>query len=291
MRLEDPSKDPSAPSPGTEAPDHRAASWRHKLHEIIFEADTFAGKTFDVLLLLAILISVGAVVLDSVKEVRLEWGRTLLRIEWAFTALFAVEYLLRLLCVRRPLRYATSFFGVVDLLAILPTFFGLVLTGSQSLLVVRTLRLIRVFRIFKLGHHVRETQALLHALKETRTKITVFLVVVLTLVLILGSTMHLIEGGNPESGFTSIPRSLYWAVVTMTTVGYGDIAPRTIAGQTVAALAMILGYTIIVVPTGIFSVEVIKAYKGEVTTRACPSCSREGHDGDAVHCKYCGERL
>lgn len=267
------------------------AAWQGRLHEVIFEADTAAGKAFDVGLLIVIVLSVIAVMLESVADVRLAWGRYLLAAEWGFTILFTIEYLARLSCVGRPWRYATSFFGVVDLLAIIPTYLSIFFVGAQSLLVIRTLRLVRVFRVLKLPRYLSEAQGLIRALKQTRQKITVFLVVVMSIVLIMGSTMYLIEGGDPESDFTSIPKSVYWAIVTMTTVGYGDMAPETPLGQAVASLVMILGYSIIIVPTGVFSVEMIAARQRKISTQACPSCSAEGHDYDATYCKYCGSRL
>ncbi len=267
------------------------APWRQRMHEVIFEADTPLGKAFDVALLIAILVSVAAVMLDSVASIRESWGEWLYAIEWGLTILFTIEYVLRLLCVGRPWRYAVSFFGVVDLLAVVPTYASIFFAGSQSLIVIRTLRLLRVFRVFKLPRYLTELQTMMAALRATWRKITVFLVVVLTLVLILGSIMYLIEGSVPGTKFTSIPRSVYWAIVTMTTVGYGDIAPTTTAGQMLAAVAMIIGYSIIVVPTGIFSAELVVARQREVTTRACPGCGAEGHEPDAVHCKRCGDRL
>ena len=262
-----------------------------KLHEIIFEADTIAGKAFDVALLLAIVLSVSAVMLESVAEISKHWGPQLIAIEWFFTILFTFEYLLRLYCVRRPWRYAISFFGLVDLLSIVPTYLSVVTRGTQVLLVIRTLRLVRVFRIFKLHQYVNESRALFVALHATRKKIAVFILVVATLVMILGSAMYLIEGSQKDTRFTSIPKSVYWAVVTMTTVGYGDIAPQTALGQGLATVAMLLGYSIIIVPTGIFSVEIIMAHKQQVSTKACTNCSQEGHDYDAIHCKFCGAHL
>lgn len=276
------------PNPRRE-PDPPLAPWQQRLREVIFEADTAEGKAFDVALLIAIVLSVMAVVLDSVHRVHRDWGTMLWVAEWAFTVLFTIEYVLRLLCVGRPLRYAVSFFGLVDLLAIVPTYLSVFIAGSQSLIVIRTLRLIRVFRVFKLTRYLTEAEALLIAWRATRRRITVFLLVVLTVVLIMGSMMYLIEG--PEHGFTSIPTGVYWAVVTMTTVGYGDIAPQTVPGQTLAAVAMILGYAIIIVPIGVFSVEIVAARHREIGTRACPSCSREGHDVDAAYCKHCGAKL
>ena len=263
--------------------------WRATLHEIIFEADTPAGKAFDVALIAAILTSVGVVVLESVQPVREAHGLLLRRVEWGFTVLFTVEYALRLLAVARPLKYARSFYGVVDLLAILPTYLDLLLPGGRVLVVVRSLRILRVFRIFKLAEYVGQAQVLRDALRASRYKITVFLVTVLSSVLIVGSLLYLVEG--PSSGFTSIPTSVYWAVVTLTTVGYGDIAPQTPLGQALAACAMILGYGILAVPTGIVTVELANAARGKVSTQACPACGAEGHDVDARFCKWCGASL
>lgn len=264
-------------------------SWRSRLHEIIFEADTPAGKAFDVALLICIGGSVLAVLLESVASIREEHGVLLRGLEWTFTLLFTAEYLVRLATVGRPLRYALSFFGLVDLLAILPTYLSFIIAGSQSLIVIRALRLLRVFRVLKLAHFVIEARSLRLAMRASARKIIVFLGVVLTLVLIVGALMYLIEGeGN---GFTSIPLSVYWAVVTMTTVGYGDIAPQTVVGKVLASAVMILGYGIIAVPTGIVTVELAHRRLGEVSTQCCPQCSGEGHDRDARHCKHCGARL
>jgi voltage-gated potassium channel len=263
--------------------------WRVRLHEIIFEADTPAGKAFDIVLILSIVLSVGAVFLESVHRIEQSYGVLLRTIEWFFTILFTIEYILRLVCVTRPLAYTRSFFGVVDLLAILPTYLSLIVPGSHYLLVIRTLRVLRVFRVLKLAQYLREAQLLMRALSASRRKIAVFLFVVCTLVIIIGALMYVIEG--EERGFTSIPRSMYWAVVTLTTVGYGDIAPQTGIGQALAALVMILGYGIIAVPTGIVTVELSQASAHPVSTQACPACSREGHDADALFCKYCGSGL
>jgi voltage-gated potassium channel len=264
---------------------------RARLHEIIFEADTPAGKAFDVVLLLAITLSVAAVMLESVGAIRVEHGKLLYGVEWFFTILFTIEYLVRLACVLHPTRYARSFFGIIDLLAVLPTYLSLVVAGAQSLLVIRVLRLLRVFRIFKLARFLGEARTLTIALRSSRHKIVVFLGAVLSIVIIMGTVMYLVEG--PASGFTSIPRSVYWAIVTMTTVGYGDIAPQTVPGQAIAAFVMILGYAIIAVPTGIVSAELVQAahpHKG-TAAEACPGCGAEGHDRDAAHCKHCGTRL
>jgi voltage-gated potassium channel len=260
-----------------------------KLHEIIFEADTRAGKVFDVILIFIILLSVLAVMLDSVNEINIRYGALLFVFEWIFTILFTIEYVLRLISVGRPLRYATSFFGIVDLLAFLPTYFSLIFPGSQYFLVIRLLRVLRIFRVLKLVKFVREAKMLSKALKESGRKIAIFLFTLLTLVVIFGSMMYMIEG--EENGFTSIPTSIYWAIVTLTTVGYGDISPQTSVGQAIAAIIMICGYGIIAVPTGIITVGIAKVYRENLTTQACPECSTEGHDSDAKFCKYCGAHL
>ncbi len=261
--------------------------WRPLLHEVIFEADTPSGKVFDVVLIWMIIASVAAVMLESVPAIGARYGAILRVAEWTFTISFTIEYVLRLYAVHQPLRYAGSFFGIVDLLSILPTYLSLLFPGGQALASVRALRLLRVFRVLKLAHHVKAAGTLVKALKASRTKITVFMLTVVTLVTILGSAIYLIEG--PESGFTSIPKSVYWAIVTLTTVGYGDITPQTTMGQGVAAVVMIMGYAIIAVPTGIVTAELTALRI--VTTKACPHCSLEGHDPDARHCKFCGGAL
>jgi voltage-gated potassium channel len=263
--------------------------WRWRLHEIIFEADTRAGKAFDVALLVTILLSVLTVMLDSVESIRDEYHGQLWAAEWVFTILFTIEYVLRLICVRRPHRYAASFFGVVDLLAVVPTYLSVLLPGAEQFLIIRALRLLRVFRVFKLGRYLKEARVLRRAVWASRAKVTVFLASVLIVVLIVGAAMHLIEG--EDAGFTSIPQSMYWAIVTMTTVGYGDIAPETPVGQILAAVLMILGYSFIIVPTGIVSAELARAGMRPVSTQACPVCSLDGHDADAKHCKFCGAEL
>lgn len=264
---------------------------RSRIHEVIFEADTPFGKAFDVVLLVSIVVSVLAVCLESVPSIREEHGELLTQIEWGVTIAFTLEYLLRLTCVRSPMRYARSFYGLVDLFAILPTYLSLIFAGTQSLAVIRALRLLRVFRVFKLGHFVVEANMLYHALAAARRKVLVFLGAVVATVFILGTIMYLVEG-DQDSGFTSIPESVYWAIVTMTTVGYGDIAPVTVLGKFIASIVMITGYAIIAVPTGIVSVEIAKAAANpNVTTQSCEKCSREGHAPDAVYCKYCGAAL
>jgi voltage-gated potassium channel len=270
-------------------PEKDRARWRQDLHTVIFEADTRAGKAFDVLLIISILLSVAAVMLDSIGSVRAVYGNLLYGIEWFFTLLFTAEYVLRLLCVGRPSKYAASFFGAVDLLAIVPTYISLFLPGSQYLLAIRILRILRIFRILKLVPYLGEAALLMQAMRASGRKIAVFLYTVMTLVVIFGSLMYVIEGEG--SGFTSIPLSIYWAIVTLTTVGYGDISPQTSLGQMVASVVMICGYAIIAVPTGIVTVEMSHLFGRKISTQACPECSAEGHDADAVHCRFCGARL
>jgi voltage-gated potassium channel len=268
---------------------NKRAPWRDTLHEIIFGAETPAGKWFDILLIVSILASVLAVMLDSVSSISINYGSLLTGIEWFFTIVFTIEYILRLICVGRPLLYATSFFGIVDLLAIIPTYISLFIPGSEYLLVVRVLRILRIFRVLKLVQYMSEALFLMKALRASIRKIIVFLFTVLTLVIILGSMMYLIEGA--ENGFTSIPRSIYWAIVTLTTVGYGDISPQTNIGQMLAACIMILGYSIIAVPTGIVTVELSQLSSKKKAAQLCKDCGAEGHDADADFCKYCGAKF
>lgn len=265
--------------------------WRAKGHEVIFESDTASGKAFDVALILGIIFSITVVMLETVDEIRAEHGDLLTIAEWIFTGLFTLEYVLRLACVSRPGRYARSFFGLVDLFAILPTFMSLLVPGTQALIVIRTVRILRIFRVLKLANYVHESETLWRAMAASRRKIEVFLGAVLIMVVIFGSLMYLIEG--PEHGFTSIPRGIYWAIVTMTTVGYGDIAPSTNLGQAVSAVIMILGYGIIAVPTGIVSVQFAKAEADShsVSGQACPSCGEGGHARDASFCRLCGATM
>lgn len=265
---------------------------RRRLYVVIFESDTPPGKAFDIVLIVTILLSVAVVMAESVGWARQRYRAELYAAEWCFTVLFTIEYVLRLYCVQRPLRYATSFFGVVDLLAIIPTYLSVLVPGAQYLLVVRMLRILRIFRVLKLVQYLNEANVLARALRNSRRKIEIFLFTVLTLVVILGSLMYLIEG--EENGFTSIPRSIYWAIVTLTTVGYGDISPQTNLGQALSALIMITGYAIIAVPTGIVTAEITRASgrdRAAEMVRACPRCGATGHDEDARHCKFCGARL
>jgi voltage-gated potassium channel len=258
------------------------------LYEVIFEADTPAGKLFDVLLIVSILVSVAVVMADSVGAIRASYGRFLVIAEWFFTILFTVEYIFRLYCVRSRLKYAKSFYGIVDFIAIVPTYLSLVFPATKYFMVLRTLRILRVFRVLKLLQYLREANLLMKALASSRRKITIFFFTVLTLVTIFGSLMYVIEG--EANGFTSIPRGIYWAIVTMTTVGYGDISPQTPVGQAMASIVMIFGYSIIAVPTGIFTVEFSQALSRE-TSSDCSSCGRGGHEPDALFCKFCGEEL
>ncbi len=266
------------------------ASWRESLNTIIFGSETKLGKSFDILLIISIICSVIAVMLGSVIKIQIQYGEVLFYIEWFFTLLFTLEYGLRLISVRRPFLYARSFFGIVDFLSIIPTYLSFLIPSIKYMLVIRILRLLRVFRILKLSAYMDEAQVLMNALSKSWRKILVFLYTILTLVVVFGSLMYVIEGS--EAGFTSIPKSVYWAIVTLTTVGYGDIAPQTPAGQIMASFIMIMGYGIIAVPTGIYSAELIKSYKSDaITNYACPDCGETGHDFDAVHCKYCGYLL
>jgi voltage-gated potassium channel len=262
---------------------------RERAAEIVFGQDTPAGKAFDLVLIAAILASVAAVMLETLPHFGAAHGALLRKMEWAFTLLFTLEYGLRLWCAPRRLRYAASAFGIVDLVSILPTWLAAIFPGAQALLSIRALRLLRVFRVLKLGQYVTEGAQLARALRQSRHKITVFLASVLTLVVILGSLMYVVEG--PENGFTSIPLGVYWAIVTLTTVGYGDVSPHTPVGRALAALVMILGYGIIAVPTGIVTVELGNVARGAARARTCPRCALARHEGDASFCRRCGAPL
>ena len=265
--------------------------FKEYIYEVIFEADTRAGKNFDIVLFLAIFASVVVVALETVDRIANQHLDLLITLEWCFTIFFTLEYIARLYCTRHPLKYALSFYGLIDLISILPTYIGFFFPGRQSLVFVRSLRLLRVFRVFKLVGFLNESAVIVQALKASRTKISVFMFFVTIVVSIFGSFMYLIEGSVNES-FDSIPRSIYWAIVTLTTVGYGDISPVTPIGQLLSSIIMILGYAVIAVPTGIVSSEMIKSVsKKQVSTQVCPECISEGHDADALYCKYCGEEL
>jgi len=279
-----------------EQPGH--SKWKAKLHEVIYEADTPMGKWFDLVLLVVIILSVVLVMLESVKEFDARHHAILLALEWIITIFFTIEYLARIICIRKPFQYIFSFYGIIDFLATIPLYLSYLIAGSQVLLAVRALRLLRVFRILKLVQFIGEASQLKEALKASRAKIAVFIYVVLILSVILGTVMYLIE--SDQAGFTSIPRSIYWTIVTLTTVGYGDIAPQTTVGQLIATIVMILGYGIIAVPTGIVTVEFAKQGgkkepgKGpdvQLNTQSCLTCGAEGHRDEARYCYNCGSPL
>ena len=266
------------------------SNWRKKLYTVIFESDTPAGKAFDVVLLVLILLSILTVMLESVESIRAEYGNILVAMEWFFTICFTIEYFLRILSAGYPWRYIFSFFGLVDLLSILPTYLSLIYVGTRFLLVIRGLRLLRIFRVLKLGRYLGEAETLQNALRNSIYKIIVFIGAVLTVVVIVGALMFLIEG--PEYGYTSIPKSIYWAIVTITTVGFGDITPHTTLGQFLATLLMLLGYGIIAVPTGIVSSELTKADRtSRPKVKACANCNPGDHAEDSSFCRFCGVEL
>lgn len=265
--------------------------WRLRAYTIIFEADTRAGRLFDVSLLLLIVVSVAVVFADSVDHLHARHGETFQALEIGFTAIFSIEYLVRLACVRHPMRYARSFFGVVDLLSLLPTYLAFFFPGLHSLIDVRVLRLLRVFRIFGLSAYVSEYRSLVLAIRSSARKILIFLSFVVIVTIIMGTVMYMVEG--PENGFTSIPTSIYWAVTTMTTVGYGDISPATALGRLIATLMMLIGWGTLAVPTGIVTVEMgfRRGFRAQANTRTCQACLTEGHQPDALFCMHCGESL
>lgn len=262
---------------------------RQKIYTIIFGTDTAAGRNFDIALLCAILLSVIVVTLDSVQIYHSNYDNYLTTLEWFFTILFTLEYILRLYCSPNPKAYATSFYGIVDLAAILPTYISILLPSAQMLIIVRLLRVLRIFRVLKLFQYSSEANVLWRSIAMARRKILVFLFSVLVVVTVFGSLMYIIEG--PTLGFTSIPRSIYWAIVTVTTVGYGDITPGTVLGQGIAALAMLTGYAIIAVPTGIISAELISEMQKDRSIIRCSNCEKTGHEKDADFCKFCGTKL
>jgi len=265
-------------------------SWQTRLHQTIYESNTRSGKAFDVALLFFILVSILVVMLDSIDPWQRKYGRVFFLLEWIFTGLFTVEYILRLISIKRPWKYVFSFFGLIDLLAIIPSYLSIFFAGAQSLLVLRALRLLRVFRIFKLTHFLTEMEFLKIAITTSLKKISIFMLVVLAMVIILGSIMYLVENG--ENGFDSIPDSVYWGIVTITTVGYGDISPVTPLGKFIASFMMFIGYGIIAVPTGIITTDLAMAVRNRKHgTEACPACGKEGHESDAKFCKFCGSEL
>ena len=264
-----------------------SSTMKEKIHEVIFEADTPSGKYFDIALLFSIIVSVIAVSLESIEAIDKVYHSQLVMIEWLFTILFTIEYILRLYSTEHSVKYSTSFFGVVDLLAILPTYLSIFVPGAQSLLVIRGLRLLRIFRVFKLSRYLGEANILSEAIIQSRTRIVVFLSTITVLSFITGAGMYLVEG--PKHGFTSIPQSVYWAITTLTSTGYGDTVPITPIGKLLAIFIMIMGYSLIIVPTGIISTEMMKL--GDISTQACKNCSKEGHDFNAKFCKHCGFEL
>ena len=266
-------------------------SFRHKIHEIIFEADTFYGKLFDIVLLITIVSSVVAVMLESIDSIHQQYGDILRIFEWIVTIFFTIEYFLRIYAVNKPLKYIFSFMGIIDLLAIIPTYLIFIFPAAHFFTVVRSIRLIRVFRVFKLSHYLRGAHTMQIALRSSRPKIIVFLFFVMILVIVLGTLMYIIEGSADTKGFDNIPNSIYWAIVTLTTVGYGDVFPATAFGKVVASFIMILGYGIIAVPTGIVTSEFARRKKEKISTQACPDCTTEGHEVDAKFCKKCGAEL
>ena len=263
-------------------------SIREKLYDIIFKSDTPAGKGFDIMLIICILLSVSVVFLDSVDYYHNKYADLFYIMEWIFTILFTIEYLLRIFCIKKPLLYIKSFFGVIDLLSIIPTYISIFLPATRYLSVIRILRVLRIFRILKLILYIGEANLLLDAVISSRRKILVFMFFIFTLVTIIGSVMYLVEG--EANGFTSIPRSIYWAVVTITTVGYGDISPKTPFGQLIASFSMVIGYATIAVPTGIISAE-YSSMKHKYNNTVCPDCGNEDHEDDAKCCKDCGAKL
>jgi len=268
---------------------HPRAAWRDAVYRIIFEADTPTGKLFDIALVISIIISVLAVMLDSVAAIHDIWSTQLLILEWLFTIIFTFEYIARVVSVSKPTGYIFSFMGMVDLLSTLPSYIGLFMGGANYTMALRLLRLLRIFRVLKLSYYLEESAVMAQALAASRRKLLVFLLTILMLVMILGTLMFAVEG--PENGYSSIPESIYWAIVTLTTVGYGDIAPRTAVGQAIASMVMILGYAIIAVPTGIVTVEMARTQTKRNLNIACPRCMLEGHAVDAGYCRRCGEKL
>lgn len=264
-------------------------TFKSQLNRIIFGTDTPAGRNFDLVLIYLILLSVLALILDSVTEINQQYGTLLHYLEWAFTALFTVEYLLRIYCAHKPWTYIRSFYGIVDLISILPSYLAFLIPGANYLLIIRFLRVLRIFRVLKLLRYLSEANILMRSLLQSRRKIFIFFSVVLGLATVFGSLMFVIEG--PANGFTSIPISIYWAVITITTVGYGDITPHTPLGQALATLVMVTGYSVIAVPTGIITAELSHEMQRTKTIIRCPNCTKSSHDNDANYCKYCSAQL
>ena len=271
--------------------DNNTKSFKQKVHEIIFEADTANGKLFDVILLAAILLSIIGVMLESVDEIDKKYHELIMAFEWGFTILFTIEYFFRIYAVNRPLKYIFSFMGIVDLLAIIPTYLIFIFPAVHWMSVIRAIRLIRIFRIFKLSRYLRGAHTMQIALRSSRPKIIVFLLSIMLFVIILGTLMYIIENSVGTNGFENIPNSIYWSIITLTTVGYGNIVPMTVLGKIVASFIMILGYGIIAVPTGIVTAEFSRKRKEKVNTQVCPDCTAEGHEMEAKFCNKCGAEL
>ena len=268
----------------------RDSGWRDVLYDVIFKADTVAGKSFDIAVIVIIVLSVITVIINTVGSIEQKYGNILHIAEWVFTIIFTIEYILRLICCKRSVVYARSFFGIVDLLAVVPTYISVFLPSSHVLVVIRILRVLRIFRVLKLVKYIGESELLIDALRSSRRKITVFLFSVVTIVIIFGSVMYIVE--TPDNGFTNIPQSIYWAVVTLTTVGYGDMAPQTNIGKAIAMVIMVMGYGILAVPTGIVTAEITKSMgHNKVSSNVCEGCGYRWHDDDAHYCKHCGNTL
>ena len=265
--------------------------WRAEIYRVVFETDTPGGKCFDIGLLVAILVSIVTVSMETVETIGGGARKTLIAAEWCFTVLFTVEYILRLLSVRRPMRYARSFFGMIDLLSFLPTYLSLLAPGTQLLVVLRSMRLLRVFRILELAEFLSEAEVLVKAVWQARAKVVIFLLTVLIAVTITGTAMYVVERHDEHSQFTSIPQSMYWAVVTMTTVGYGDVVPNTPLGKILSAVLILLGYSLIIVPTGFVSAELVTRFSRGLSQNECPNCSARGHQDDARFCRRCASKL
>lgn len=264
-------------------------STRQRLYQVIFGTDTKAGQYFDIALIITILCSELILIISSIKSYEVQYSRLLFMLEWGFTLLFTVEYIVRLYCSPRPMAYARSFYGIIDLIAVLPSYISFLFPGTQYLLIVRMLRVMRIFRILKLARFLKDSNILLRSLLMAQGKILVFFSTVAILVTVLGSLLFVIEG--PNNGFTSIPASIYWAIVTITTVGYGDIVPQTDLGKALAAFTMLLGYSILAVPTGIITAELSREMKTQRELVRCPNCSASGHETDASYCRKCGAAL
>lgn len=262
---------------------------RSELYRIIFGTDTPAGQRFDIFLIYAILISIFAVILDTVESLHGQFATGFIFVEWLFTGLFTLEYILRIYCSPNRRKYLFSFYGIVDLISIIPSYLGLIFVGAQYLLIVRLIRVLRIFRVLKLVRYLSEADVLIRSIRQAKRKMFVFFTCVLVLSTLFGCLMYVVEG--PDNGFSSIPKSIYWTIVTITTVGYGDITPHTVLGQIISTMAMLTGYSIIAIPTGIITAELANEMRRDKSVYPCPNCVKVGHDVDAVHCKWCGSSL